>query len=109
MLFVPLCGPSPLDGAFFRRIDFGALRNFAEQKTFNVVEQEVLCVWTGEIQTIVINDLCLFLQPFAPARLADLRRNSLPERIWEWRVSQGRTLLTAMCALDVLSHIYPPC
>ena len=90
MLFVPLCGPSPLDGAFFRRIDFGALRNFAEQKTFNVVEQEVLCVWTGEIQTIVINDLCLFLQPATPTRLTDLRGNPLSQLIRKRRERQRR-------------------
>jgi hypothetical protein len=69
-----------------------------------VVEQEGLLVGIGEIETLVIDDLRLFLQPAAPAGLADFCRDALAELVWERCEWQGRALLTAVCAFDCFGH-----
>lgn len=38
---------SPFNGAFFSRVDLGQVGSLAEEKTFDVVEQEVLGVRVG--------------------------------------------------------------
>ena len=98
----------PLDGAFLRRIDLGGLGHFTEEKSFDVVEQESLRVGIGEIETVVVDDLRLFLQPPTPARLADLAADSLSERVREWGIAERRPLLATVCAFDCVSHLNTP-
>jgi len=99
----------PLDGAFLRRIDLGGLlRDFAEEKSFDVVEEERLRVWIGEIEAVVIDDLRLFLQPPAPARLTNLGADSLSERVGKRSVSERGAFLAAMCAFDHICHSCTP-
>jgi hypothetical protein len=52
----------------------------------------------------VIDDLCLFLQPLTPARLADFCRDTLAERVGKWRKRKDRALLAEVCAFDCVSH-----
>jgi hypothetical protein len=62
-LFPLDCG-LPFHRAFLGRVDLGLFRHgesFAKQVAFDVVEKEVLCVRTGEIQAVVIDDLRLLL------------------------------------------------
>src|SRR5689334_4072575 len=113
MLGLAIAGPnaqaSPLDAAFFRRIDLRDLRCFAKQKSSDVVEQKRLRVGVREIQSVVIDDLRLLLQPATPARLTDLRGDSLPQFVRKRREWQRRTLLATMCALDGVWHQNSPC
>lgn len=37
----------PLNGAFFRGVDFGEVRSFAEEEALNVVEEKILRVGVG--------------------------------------------------------------
>ena len=71
----------PLHGTFFGGVDLRLLdlNAFAEEESLDIIEQKVLCVRIGEIQTIVIDYLCLLLQPTAPARLADFGCNSFSQ------------------------------
>src|SRR5690348_7270708 len=94
----------PLHGSFFGGVDFGGFGDVAEEIAFNVVEQERLRIGIGEIQAVVIDDLCLLLQPAVPTDLADFRRDTLAERVWKRREWKGRALLTAVCAFDCVSH-----
>lgn len=95
---------SPLDTSFFSRVDFSGLRNFAEKKSLDVVEEKILSVGIGEIQAVVVDDLCLLLQPPAPARLANLPGNSLSECVGERSVPERGAFVAAVCACDVVSH-----
>ena len=95
----------PLHGSLFGSIDFGDFWGVAEEVAFDVVEQERLGVGIGEIQAVVIDDLCLFLQPVTPARLADFGRDSLAERVGKRRERKGRALLAAVCAFDGFGHL----
>src|SRR5690242_3726083 len=108
MLGLAIAGPnaqaSPLDAAFFRRIDLRDLRCFAKQKSSDVVEQKRLRVGVREVQSVVIDDLCLLLQPTTPTRLTNLRGNFLSQLVGERRERECRTLLAAMCAFDSFSH-----
>ena len=67
----------PLNSSFFCCVDFRDFWYVAEQIAFDVVEEEVLSVRTGEVQPVVIDDLRLLLQPVAPTYLANLRGNPL--------------------------------
>jgi hypothetical protein len=99
-----LVGHLPFNTSFFCCVDFGDLRCVIEQKAFDVVEEEVLSLGIGEIQAVVINDLCLFLQPGAPTWLANLGSNSLSESVGKRRESESGALLAAVCAFDCVSH-----
>ena len=90
----------PLNRSFFCCVDLGSRRYVTEQKASDVIEEEVLSVRIGEVETVVVDDLCLFLQPAAPARLADFRGNSLAQRVGEWCEWYSRALLAAMRAFD---------
>src|SRR6266850_1754516 len=72
---------SPLHRAFFRRVDLCLLfrhgQRLSEEVSLDVIEQKILRVGTGEVETVMINDLSLFLQPTGPARLTNLSRNAL--------------------------------
>jgi hypothetical protein len=94
----------PLNSSFFCCVDFRNRRYVAEQKAFDVIEKEILGVWTGEIQAVVIDDLGLLLQPSGPTRLANLGSDSLAESVGEWCESERRTLLAAVCAFDCFRH-----
>jgi len=63
-----------------------------------------LRVGIGEIETVVIDDLRLFLEPAAPTGLADFCRDALAKLVWERRERKGRALLTAVCAFDCIGH-----
>src|SRR3569832_2916197 len=95
----------PLYASFFSSIDFGDFWDVAEEVAFDVVEQDRLGGGIGEIQAVVIDDLCLLLQPVTPAHLADFRRDALTERIGKRRERKGRALLAAVCAFDCVSHL----
>jgi len=95
----------PLNSSFFCCVDFRSLGYVAKQKAFYVVEQEVLRVGIGEIQAVVVDDLCLLLQPPAPTRLANLRGDALSEGVGERRESDRRTLLATVCAFNGFRHV----
>src|ERR1051325_10632047 len=96
--------PLPLNTSFFCCVDFRDFRYVAEQIAFDVVEKERLGVRVREVQTVVIDDLCLFLQPLTPATLANLGPDALAEFVRERCEGESRTLLAAMCAFDVVRH-----
>src|SRR6266704_279092 len=95
---------SPLHGAFLGSIDLGQLRSFLEQKPFDVVEKEILCVRAGQIEAVVIDYLRLLLQPRCPAGLADLSRDSLAQFVGQRRKAERRTFLSTMFALNHVCH-----
>lgn len=95
----------PLNGALFGGIDLGRLRNFAEKKALDVVEEEILGVGIREIEAVMIDDLTLFLQPATPAGLANLIGDSLSELVGKGSKSDRRTFLAAMYALNVIGHV----
>jgi hypothetical protein len=97
----------PLNTSFFCCVDFGNFWCVAEEVAFDVVKEEVLGVGVGEIQAVVIDDLCLLLQPVAPAWLADLGCDALAKLVGKWGESDSRPLLPAMCAFYVW-HLIPP-
>src|ERR1044072_1700088 len=99
----------PLHCSFFSGVDISSFGYVAEQIAFDVVEQERLRVRVGEIETVVVDDLRLFLTRAAPAGLADFCRDTLAELVGERRERKGRVLLTAVCAFDCVSHEIPPC
>src|ERR1043165_1033586 len=96
--------PLPLNTSFFCCVDFGDLRYGAAQIASDVVEEERLGVWVCEVQAVVIDDLCLFLQPLTPAALADLSRDALAKLVWKWGEGESGPLFAAMCAFDVVRH-----
>jgi hypothetical protein len=85
---------SPFDRAFFRGVDLGQLCR-AIEKTFHIVHQKSLGLGIGEIQTIVIDDARLGLQPFSPTWLANFRGDFLAEFGWQRRVPERGPLLPA--------------
>ena len=97
-------GKLPFNRSFFCCVDFCDLRYVTEQKAFYVVKKEVLSVGTGEIEAVVVDDLCLLLQPSAPTRLANLGGDALPEGVGERSESERWPLLPAVCAFDCICH-----
>ena len=100
-------GVLPLHGPFLRRINlrlFGHWQRLAKQKSFDVIEEKVLGVGTGEVQTVMIDYLRLLLKPGGPARLADLFGDSLSQFVREGRKANRRSLLVAVFAFDVVRH-----
>src|ERR1051325_9290419 len=94
LILHPSSFPSlPFHCAFFRGVDLGLLgggQRFVEEEPFDVVEQEIVRVGVGEVQTVVIDNLSLLLQPGSPARLADFCRDALPELVWKRRKANRR-------------------
>jgi hypothetical protein len=90
----------PLHAAFFGSVDLGRLRNFAEEKTLDVIKQKVLRIGVGKIQAVMIDDLRLLLEPGTPTRLADLGRDSLSQFVGKRSEPQSRSLLSTMFAFD---------
>src|SRR5689334_6231594 len=99
----------PLNRSFFCCVDLGSCRYVTEQKAADVIKEKVLGVGIREVQAVVIDDLCLFLQPVAPAALADLGGDALAELVWKWCEGESRALLAAMCTFDRFWHLKPPC
>ena len=100
-------GVLPLHGPFLRRVNlrlFGHWQRLAKQESFDVIEEKVLGVGTGEIQTVMIDYLRLLLKPGGPARLADLFGDSLSQFVREGRKANRRSLLVAVFAFDVVRH-----
>ena len=107
-LFILHPSSLPLHGAFLRRINlclFVDGKRFVEEEPLDVIEQEILRVRTGEIQTVVIDYLCLLLQPRCPAGLTYLGSDSLPEFVGKRRETDRRSFLTTMFAFDIVSHV----
>src|SRR6266550_3936456 len=105
-IFLPL----PLHCPFLRSVDLrlGDLGNFTEQESLDVVEQEVLSIGGGQIQTIVVDYLRLFLQPATPTRLAYLGRDSLTKFIRQRCKSQRRTVLATVLTFNSIRHLSSP-
>jgi hypothetical protein len=98
-----ICGylRSPFHAALFGRVDFSLSchgQRLSKEVSLDVVEKKVLRVGIGKIQTIVIDDLSLLLQPTTPAGLTDLRGNLLAQLIGKGRKAQPRTLFTTVFA-----------
>ncbi len=71
----------PFHAAFFGRVDLRLFvdgQRFVEQIALDVIEQKILRVGVGQIETVMINNLRLLLQPARPAWLTNLERDSLP-------------------------------
>src|SRR6267142_4326958 len=102
--------PLPLHRAFLRSVDFrlGDLGNFTEQESLDVIEQEVLSIGGGQIQTIVVDYLRLFLQPATPTRLAYLGRDSFTKFIKQRGKSQRRTFLATVFTFNSVRHRSSP-
>ena len=100
----------PLNGALFCSIDlrFRYLLDFAEEESPDVIEEKVLCIGTGKIETIVVDDLSLLLQPATPTGLAYLSCNSSTQLVGEWRESKCRPLLATVLTFDCVSHTNSP-
>ena len=60
-LFGPCSPVLPLDTAFFRRIDLGQVRGLTKEEPLDIVEEESLRVGIRQIQTVMVDDLGLFL------------------------------------------------
>jgi hypothetical protein len=90
----------PLHAAFFGGVDLGGLRNFTEEKPLDVIKEKVLRIGAGQIETVVIDDLSLFLEPGAPARLTNLGGDSLSQFVGKRSEPKPRTLLSTMFTLD---------
>jgi len=54
-------GELPFNRSFFCCVDLGSRRYVTEQKAADVVEEKVLGIGVGEVEAVVIDDLCLFL------------------------------------------------
>ena len=70
----------PLHRAFFGRVYLRLFvdgQRLLEQVTLDVVEQKILRVRVGQIETVMIDNLRLLLQPAGPAWLTNLERDSL--------------------------------
>lgn len=94
----------PLHGSFFGGVDFGHRLRFTKEIAFDVVKEKVLGIGICEIQTVMVDDLSLLLQPVAPAGLADLVVNSLAQFVGKWREREGGSLLATVFALDWFRH-----
>ena len=71
------CSPFPyhFHRAFFSGVNlclFIDWKRLAEEEPLDVIEEEILRVRAGEIQSVMIDYLRLFLQPGSPAGLTDL-------------------------------------
>src|SRR5829696_1961553 len=99
----------PLHRSLFGRVNFGNFWGVPEEVALDIVEQERLRVRIGEIQAVVIDDLCLLLQPVTPARLANFCRDTLAQLVGKRRERKGGALLAAVCAFDGFGHFKPPC
>src|SRR3984893_19544495 len=99
-----VCRTLPLNRAFFGSIDLRERWRLAKEKALDVVEKEILRVCVRQVETVMIDDLRLFLQPGGPAGLADLTRYSLAKFVGEGRKAYRRALLATMFALYRLCH-----
>ena len=103
---VGLSGYLPFNRSFFCCVDLCSRWYVTEQKAFDVVEEESLGVGVGKVEAVMVDDLSLFLQPFAPASLADFSSNALAERVWKRGEREARALFAAMSAFDVVRHFF---
>jgi hypothetical protein len=98
---------SPLHRALFGCVDLGLVRHWqrlAEEKTLDVIEEKVLRVRVSKIQTVVIDDLGLLLEPPSPARLTDVSGDSLSKLVRKRRKANRRPLFAAVFAFNILGH-----
>ena len=99
----------PLHGAFLGRVNlrlFIDWKRLVEEKSLDVIEQEILRVGAGEVQSVMIDYLRLFLQPGGPAGLTDLFGDSLTQFVGKGCEANRRSILVAVLAFNGLSHNY---
>jgi hypothetical protein len=99
-----LAVPLPLHTTFLAGVDLGYLWNLTKEKSFDVIEQEILRVRVCKIESVMVNDLGLLLQPGSPAGLADFSREPLSQLIGKWSKSQRWPLFSTVFAFDHFSH-----
>lgn len=80
------------------------MRYFAEEIALDVIEKKILRVGVRKVQTVMIDDLRLLLEPSVPAGLANLFRDSLAQFVWQGSKTERRSLLPAVSTFDVISH-----
>ncbi len=68
----------PLHRALLRGVDFSDPGGLAKEVAADVIEQKVLGVRIRKIESVVVNDLALLLQPCTPTRLTDFCSDLLP-------------------------------
>jgi hypothetical protein len=56
---------------------------YREEELFHVLEQELLSAGLPKVESVVVDQLLLSLQPFAPANTADLIEGSPAELVLE--------------------------
>jgi hypothetical protein len=93
---------SPLNRSFFRSINLRKFFVRAVEEAFHIVHQKALRVGAGQIQSVVIDDARLRLQPFGPARLASFGSDFLAQLSWQWRVTKRWALLPATGTFDLI-------
>jgi hypothetical protein len=106
-LSIPPVPGSPLNCAFFRRIDlrlFYCRQRLVKKVTLEIVEEKVLRVRVGEVEAVVIDYLRLLLQPPGPAGLTDFGRDSLSEFVGKGRKTNRGPLLITVFTFDIFCH-----
>jgi hypothetical protein len=71
----------PINRAFLRSVNLREFNALVEQKDFQIIKQKIVRIGIGNVQTEMINQLILLLEPFFPASLANFIINSLPQFI----------------------------
>ena len=90
------------DLSFLRRIDLRELDTLVVEEDLHLIEEKLVRVGIRNIEPKVIYQLLLFLLPFGPTVLADLRADFLPEFGGNRRVPQRFVLLPATRAFKAV-------
>jgi hypothetical protein len=85
----------PFDRALFRSVDLRQITRLAVKEAFHVVDQKTLRFRITEIESVMIDDPGLGLQPFGPAELANLLRDFLSQIGRQRGPAERRALLLA--------------
>src|SRR5215203_1826769 len=92
--------PLPLNRSFLRRVDVLA-HSALEEKRRHVVREERAGLWIHHIETVMVDQHRLLLQPFAPTLLTDLLHHACADLAGKWRAFEATARLSAARA----SHI----
>jgi len=91
---------SPLNRSLLRRVH--VLASAApEKKGRHVVRQERARLWVHHVQTVVIDQHGLLLDPITPALLADLLDDAGPDLPGKRSTVEAAARLTAACAFHI--------
>lgn len=93
----------PINAALFRGIDLSEFDAFVEEEYLHVVEKEFVRVRIGHVQSKVIDQLILLLQPLFPAIPTDLRPDPLTQIRRDRRVTERLILLPAPGTLKFIA------